>query len=1120
MENGRILDVGGFDEQIEIKRTWNPLTLADDRQAVVFADAGKTVGQVIDEMGLRFTRPYYVLINGEPWGPVSARDIVLKSGDLCRFVELPRGGGRGSNPLRALAMIAVVVGAPYLAGAIIPGALMGASWAMPTLTGVLTLGGLALVNSFFAQSAPSPDTMDAGTTYSISSGSNQLKIDHPFAENFGRLKVFPDLAKPSYIEYDTKNVFSTAAKQYLYFLGIVGVGEHEVEGVFIDDTAVASLQNVSYAVLQPGQQPTITTRLVWPCDELHGQSLNQEWDGDWTPSICAVNPPGTQIDTIEWDMSYPAGCYYASGTGSFNSDAGILFKTMVRLIDDDGAALSDWVPAVPNPVQFGAPPYSFPYNEGWYYVPAYGTRALYASVRVQAPLGWGRYEFSHGGIARGTSTYPKFVNTCVMGQVRGYGKPVPNHGDVTRLEMRIMADAQVNGSVANRINVVCTRKLYPVTATGFSSTKVATRSIVDAAAYIVTSDNGGRQDDNLLDFDALYDLRQSLETEQWYFDWRFQQRQSVMEAVSAVARCGKAIPYMPGGKFTLIDDVAQPVDTMFFTQDDYDVDSYSLEHKIRTDDSPTGIKVKYIDSDSWQSKDVECYDDDGSTDNMAVHQWIGIGSRQQAYDLGMWEYLVDKLRRSEVSFTTGLKGHLPLPGKRVGIEAPAVADWRATGIIQKIDGSNVYLSEPVDFEGEASGTLMITDGASGLLGPYTAEPGLSSTHVMASLPAGTKTAETDAEAAVKYVFGPASSERLSILVTSIQPQGQNSIRVSGPIYAADVYDDPGVAPSPFGLVLLDDPVRLYYQGYDSTGDTYNWMASWSGTATQVKVEVSTGGAYAVEQDPLTDHYLFFDANALTVTIKITPYDDGVLDDSLALTASHTIPGPVTGLVQDSFDDDGVSVSWSAVSGADNYQVQLLVDGLVRQTVSTTATSYEWTVDDLAEIGGPWADFTVLVRAGIDNEYGEPATLDFSATAPSAPDWLVVASVEGVSLVLSWAAVDGAAGYVLYSGATSDFDPATEGTLEYSGTDTSATVVSSANDYYKVAAYSSYVVSAADLLFTASISANLGTEELVFDNDGVIVYDNAGVAVYALLDFVTDNAGDNVFDNDGEYVYAE
>ena len=419
----------------------------------------------------------------------------------------------------------------------------------------------------------------------------------------------------------------------MYFLGVIGVGEYEIEDVYIDNTPLTDYEDSSYNIISPGDSLTLIQDIVWTCNEVS----NQELETDWINYI--VSAPLTEILFVEYDVTFAQGLISYNQQGN-PGNMSVTVETQVRLVDDAGQPTSDsvwttldtqtWTGASKDPLRY--------------------------SRKIAVPEGAGRYQFR----ARRTSTASgssRIMDKAVLTGLRGYGAPHPDYGDVTLIEAKIKATDQLNGNASSQINVVATRKLYEVTGTGFGSTLTATRSIVDAVAYMVTATNGGQQPDSLLDFEALDALRDTYAAADHYFDYRFKTKMSVMDAAAKAATCSMSIPCMPSGLFALIRDEVKIVPSCVFTNDN--ITDLKVVVNPRTPDSYTCVNIRYTDPDTWDEEVVTCYDEDGSDDNPSEITLDGCTSRQQAYEIGMFVYLQDKLERGSVNFVTDLSGYIP-----------------------------------------------------------------------------------------------------------------------------------------------------------------------------------------------------------------------------------------------------------------------------------------------------------------------------------------------------------------------------------------------------------------------------------------------------------------------------
>jgi hypothetical protein len=969
---------------MKIERTWNPLTFKDDN-IVVEVEVGLTPNEIIRQAGFDFQRPFYLTINGEPMGRDEWDTYQVQETDVCHFVELP-GVATIGTWLANMILMSMAEAGVTMSYALV----WGVTYASYAVAATAVIGGLSLVNRFIGQSPQTPSSIGQNDEiYSVTSGSNRKRINSPYAEQFGRLKIYPDLASAPYVEYPNAiNTLQFADKpegyQYMYFLGIIGIGEYDISKVQIAETDVNDMPGVEYSIIQPGNTDDIPYHpsVVYTVDTFNGQTINQANTTDYQPQQCVINPPGnnSSIAYIAFDLSFPNGIYHITKKGN-KKESGVFIQARVRKIHEiTGEPIGDWK----NPlwVNNAGPWERYQPEIQGLFIGGVIERAARITLEAPVPDGIGRYEIKIGCID--VDPYvTEHINDCQLGQIRGFGGyhthdwVGSDFSDCTLIAMKIRADVNLTGAIADKINVICTRKLYPVTATGFGTSKVATRSIVDAVAYMVTSDNGGKQDESLLDFESLYDLRTKLETASWYFDYRFQSRMSVMEACALAAKCGRAVPYLPG-KFVLIQDTEQSTPSGKFTSEDYTEGTFGLSHNFKTADSPTGIQIKCVDANTWEEIDVDCYDDDGSDQNLAVVPLDGCTSRQQAYDIGMYMYLDDKYNRSDVEFTTGLQGHIPLPGSRIMIDIPAADGWQRSGLIHSISGSTIHLSEPIEWNGETSGVIYLTGTGAALTGPYTVTPGTEDYIVSGILPAGTKTVVTDAGDAARYLFAFSSDETVSMRVTRIEPSGTNNIKISGTIYGNLPYVSPGTVgtvPIVIPRKLLDT-VSLFYKGPSPDNLYYNYAMGWTGYATAVKIEIDQGSGFAVAEEFYSSTtYNFQISSATTIQIKVTAYEDGALNPLHSITKSYTAPGTVTNLALLGKIGKEYTLTWDAVLNATEYKISVFVDTQEKGSFYSNTNTYLVTYEDSLLIGGPYAEFTVHVAALINADIGKYASLD-------------------------------------------------------------------------------------------------------------------------------------------------
>lgn len=1032
---------------MQVRNAWNPLVMSNDHEFLNIIE-GLSPNQIIAEYRLVFTRRVIVLVEYPGGGGYWSRkdwDCPVPVGASVRFVELPRGGG-DSNPLLVIATIAIIAAsiyAPYAFG--VAGTLTGS-----LISAGVMIGGSLLLNMFFGNTLAG-ESSDVGTAkqiYSVNSGGNNLRIGQPFAECFGRFKRYPDLIQLSYTRIEDQ-------EQYLYFYMIVGVGEYAIEGVFIDETPILEYEGAQYNVLPPGTTvmsdgrrqeaiPTIVPNIVWTSQEISGQELDTGW------LTVVVSARGTSALHIEYDIQFPALVGYNDNGSAFSVSVQVV--TEVRLVDDDGQPTSsgEWVSL-----------HSRTYS-------AASKDSLRFSNKCPVPLGPGRYQFR----ARRTdesSEDSRISNKAVIIGLRAYGGLHPWYGNVTCIEGKVRASDKLSGDVINRINVEGIRKLQEVTNTGFGTSLQSTTSIVDAIAYMVTSTNGGRQDESFLKWDVLAAIKAQVDGSGHGFSWVFTSQASVMDAAKKAAQCSRMVPYMPGGQFCLVRDDYQELPSCTYTNEDYDEGSFKMTYSLASPDSPTCVRVNFLNSTTWSDDYVLYYDERGGEDIPYELTLEGCTSRQQAYEHAVYLYR-DMINNSiSVEFTTGLKGHIPALFRKICIDASHV-DWGQSGKIVAVEPGYIWLSEPVDFKEEASGKMFINEPDGGTGGPYTVTP-TENPYKVAGAIIDLKTLQDDDLQAASYLFGPASIDPLFIRLMGIQPQARNKIKLFGNIIDDSTYDLPGTAPDPPEVIPEVDPLVSVLLG--AVGEN-TYRASWVGGASSFRVEIDLGSGYTITDDPLAGYSKSFSTESSSIAVRITPYYDNTLLSSQAMSASIAIAAAPAGLAVTA-DSESIDASWNAVTGATGYNVSIYIAGVSKVSAYAESTSFSAQVDSLAQIGGPWPDFDVRVSAMVGGVEGRYASYTVSVPALTAPAGLVLQSVLSNGVMLSWGSVTGATGYKIYVGNSSDFDPETEGSLVYSGSETSCLaavdVTSPYTYHFKVAATNAYYHDVADLIFSGSLEVS-------------------------------------------------
>ena len=178
----------------------------------------------------------------------------------------------------------------------------------------------------------------------------------------------------------------------------------------------------------------------------------------------------------------------------------------------------------------------------------YHVAATSTAIRLSFgyPVAAGRYE------VRARRTNNKSTDSRTGHELRWAGlktflEDAPEFGNVTLLAVRMRATDNLSQRAARMINCIVTRKI-PVwdPETGWSEPQ-PTRSIAWAFADAARSRYGAGLDDARIDLAALHALDQVWQSRGDRFDGAFDQGLTVWEALTRIARCGRALPFLQGG---------------------------------------------------------------------------------------------------------------------------------------------------------------------------------------------------------------------------------------------------------------------------------------------------------------------------------------------------------------------------------------------------------------------------------------------------------------------------------------------------------------------------------------------------------------------------------------------
>lgn len=677
---------------------YNPFYLHKDVD-IFTPRIGQTVRGWLNERGIaEFSKPTLCLVDGEP---VLRKDwdiVIFQKETVVSFITLPQGGGGGGKIFRAVLTIAVMVAAPYAGAAL--GAAMGVTSAVGVslLTAGVALAGSVLVNALIPPPMPSSaisnyNAISPSPTYSIQAQGNQARLGEPIPVVYGRHVIYPDFGATPYSEF-------AGNEQYLYQLHVIGQGEYDIEQIRIEDTPITSFEEITYEIVPPGGTVTLLDTDVVTAAEIAGQELlSLANGGNWVGPFVA-NPTETMADLLALDVVMPKGLYYANDNGSLASRT-VTWEVQARLIDDEGNAVGAWTTLATESHSANTNTairltYKYPVPAGRYEVQVLRTNAKDNSARAGNDINWNA------------------LKAHLVGE--------PDFGNVTLLAMKMRATDNLSQRSSRMLNCIVTRKLkiwHPDT--GWSSLQ-PTRSIAWALADILKANYGAKLADARIDLGTLFALDAIWTARGDTFNGVFDRKLTVWDALTQVARCGRAMPFLQGGLVRFARDEPRAIPVAMFSPRNIVKGSFKIDFVMPGDDTADSVKVEFFNQRTWKQDEITASLPDSAAEQPATVSLFGCTDKDHATREGMYMAAANRYRRRIVSFRTELEGMIPTYSDLIAISHD-MPRWGEAGDVINYAEPLLTLSEPVTFGESGTHYVVLRRKDGSLSGPWMVSAG-------------------------------------------------------------------------------------------------------------------------------------------------------------------------------------------------------------------------------------------------------------------------------------------------------------------------------------------------------------------------------------------------------------
>jgi hypothetical protein len=702
-----------------------------------------------------------------------------RPGSVVVFRMLPQGGGGGSNPLRTILMIAVMVFAPYLAPAL---GLTGiAAQVVTTLTMV---AGSALVNNLVPLDASNRGGSGGAQQFSAQAQGNLARIGQPVPEIMGFDHGWPDLAAQPYNLYEDN-------EQFLHLLFVVGRGQYALQRVSVGDTPITSFAEASVVRIGPGQatqsgpgsgiEDLADLTLVDPAWVTSQDVAAVEMATlDYVGPFAACRPEAT-VDRIGIDVVLPRG---------LDASRSITWRVESRTVDDFDAATSAWATLATEtcstdsvvPLRLS---YEYAVTPGRHQVRLVRTDTRATSDGSAHDISWLALR---GHLGDGFTIFGPEVGTPDLGD------------DVTFVAVKVRASGQLSGSLRFRVRAL---RMLPTWDGSAWTDPVATRNPAWAFARVLKS---RATPDASIDLDQLLALATVWDARQDRFDYRFDSQISMWDALAMIARVGRAVPLIRGSRYTLVRDALETAPVALYGMRNIRRGTMRLRMALPEADAMTTLDLEYWDHRRWDWATVTAQVHGGTIygyrgeanrpvgvpapddEERGRIKMPGIVGENHAIRTAVYTLADGYYRRMSVEYDTELDGLLPAPLSLVVFQHD-VGNFGAGGDVADWDSTTRVLetTEPLPWEQGAQHyvRLMMPNGT--LSTAIACEQSGGDTHAMVLDATSLAAAETAAGSAweivfddagrerTRYVFGPATSMGALAKVRAITPRSERVI---------------------------------------------------------------------------------------------------------------------------------------------------------------------------------------------------------------------------------------------------------------------------------------------------------------------------------------------------------
>jgi hypothetical protein len=622
------------------------------------------------------------------------------------------GGGGGDKTARTVLQIAVMAAAIAVTGP--AGAATGwAAFGYYTAAAAISVVGSLAINALIPPQIPSAPT--GGNSFdrlrAVTGTRNQVNAFGAVPRVYGRHRIFPPFAAKPYTEVVGKN-------QYLRILLCLGYGPLTVTDLKIGETPIENFDDVEHEITSSPSDlysRDIVEEAVSVSIDSNGEEFTRvtapntsefSFDVLFPEGLLARNIDGEDDDTTSQRLKLDVQ-YRAAGS----SDPWINVSTLPDLTasgNGDVRIQDSYRPNKYGPGIEGNRALWSVYPDGQLVIEARKRNPFRTGLRWAFPNA-AQWEIRIARTERGALGYDLNTgafwttsvglwnaakSTFIITTVRSIlASTVPFQSNFVYIAMRIRATGQLNG-VIDTVNCVAESHLN----VWDGNDLVLEPSRSPAWAYLDALT--GSATERALDpetrvlLDDLKDWADECEAAGRTFDYIFDSRTTVFEAIKDIAAVGRASPDVSNGKYSIIRDRAGLPPVQVFTPRN----SWGFAGERRFHELPHAMRMRFINpAKGWQQDERTVYDDGYGPANATRFETVelrGVTDPDQAWRDGRYILATARLRPETFVINADVENLVCRRGDVVRLVHDTIAT-SAWGRLKDVVGATLTRDEPV-----------------------------------------------------------------------------------------------------------------------------------------------------------------------------------------------------------------------------------------------------------------------------------------------------------------------------------------------------------------------------------------------------------------------------------------